>query len=37
MEEINRSWSIDDIYKANALLDMEDDYRIQAQKEASKK
>ena len=33
LEEINRSWSLIDIYKANALLDMRADIQASAQEQ----
>jgi len=37
LEELNRSWTLTDIYKANALLDMKSDMQAAAQEKARKK
>lgn len=37
LEEMDRHWTLDDIYKANALLDMQSDIRADQAKKAKRK
>lgn len=37
LEELDRHWSLADIYKGNALLDMKADVKAQAEDDARKK
>jgi len=37
LEELDRHWSLDDIYRANAMLDMQADIKAEAARRANKK
>ena len=37
LEEMDRHWTLDDIYRANALLDMKADMQAEAERKAKKK
>lgn len=37
LEEMDRHWTLDDIYRANALLDMQADIKADAAKKARRK